>query len=137
VEIKGVDFGVDDPAAVGFVGQLYGLRDSRRHLRPGGSRAERFRGVATQAANHFGVSVRDGLLRLFRSSSTEWWPGAFSAASVMGWIFNAFGLALEFFSFQTQRASGFFMAGIGFWLLAFTILAFFSFGPQPDRRHRR
>lgn len=78
-----------------------------------------------------------GLHELFTNESHEWWPGTFTAFSVMGWIFNAFGLAMEFFSFQTQRASGFFMAGIGFWVLAWVVLGFFAVKPQPDRRHRR
>lgn len=137
VEIKGVDFGPDHPADGGSLGQYYGLRGSSRHLRAGGPRTQRVVGLASKAGTDGALAVHSGLLRLFRSSPAQWWPGAFSAASVMGWIFNAFGLALEVFSFQTQRASGFFMAGIGMWVLAWTILGFFSFGPQPDRRHRR
>lgn len=69
--------------------------------------------------------------------ANQWWQAAFCVFSVMGWIFNSFGLGMVIFTWRQQQAVGFFAAGIGLWILAGTVIGLFMGEPSPRTRHRR
>lgn len=77
-----------------------------------------------------------GLLRLF-AHNNEWWPALFVGLSVLGWIFNSFGMGMVIFTFYAEDAWNFFLIGISFWVLAGVIVAKFTYWPSPATKHRR
>ncbi len=68
---------------------------------------------------------------------SHWGASLFTALTVMGWIFNAYGMALIVMRYEPQRASGFFLAGIGFWVIAASVLALYARKPLPGRSGNR
>lgn len=118
------------------IGGTYRSRRVSRSVQRRGNRSGGPFGILTTIRVRFAHEVRVGMLRMFMSRN-EWWPASFVCFSIMGWIFNAFGLGMIIFSFQTDRAWGFFTAGLGMWMLAGIVLGVFLTKPSPSRRHTR
>ena len=104
-----------------------------RHRMP--ARATAARHVVDRAVDSLSAvaaAARTGIVAMSTSKS-PWWLAACCALTVMGLIFNVFGLALLSFSFRADSAGNYFLIGGGLWVLAGCLVGFFSRRPSPGR----